>query len=300
MDNEPKELKKRFSLLLNYLLRSGLRQEYIEEKIVRDPYFLFLENNDVEAFLKTPFETIFKKVFLKETYIDYSLPLISEYIWAGEMYITIALNENIPLQRLFLLMPINVMLSLFNPYHEMNNYQLVKRYIDEYDKKSVLKLLAKEKDLSIREIAALTGISNKTLLSYLDNKKLFKASSNNIYLLSSFFNVPICLLNKESAFLSFSSSYLKDYQILSSFIIALSNYLDIDVHQILINQSDPDLEKVEALKDKYIFHVNSLSVITVKRNKKFVKYLDKNEVAYLGKEALNDIKNNLPEGTLLF
>ena len=300
MDNEPKELKKRFSLLLNHLLRSGLTQEYIEEKIVRDPYFLFMENNDIESFLKTPFETIIKRVFNKEVYIDYSLPLISEYIWAGEMYITIALNENIPLQRLFLLMPISVMLSLFNPYHEMNNYQLVKRYIDEYDKKSVLKLLAKEKDLSIREIAALTGISNKTLLSYLDNKKLFKASSNNIYLLSSFFSVPICLLNKESAFLSFSSSYLKDYQILSSFIIALSNYLDIDVHQILINQSNLDLEKVEAVKDKYIFHVNSLSVITVKRNKKFIKYLDKNEVAYLGKEALNDIKNNLPEGTLLF
>ena len=300
MDNEPKELKKRFSLLLNHLLRSGLTQEYIEEKIVRDPYFLFMENNDIESFLKTPFETIIKRVFNKEVYIDYSLPLVSEYVWAGEMYITIALNENIPLQRLFLLMPISVMLSLFNPYHEMNNYQLVKRYIDEYDKKSVLKLLAKEKDLSIREIAALTGISNKTLLSYLDNKKLFKASSNNVYLLSSFFNVPFCLLNKESAFLSFSSSYLKDYQILSSFIIALSNYLDIDVHQILINQSNLDLEKVEAVKDKYIFHVNSLSVITVKRNKKFIKYLDKNEVAYLGKEALNDIKNNLPEGTLLF
>ena len=300
MDNEPKELKKRFSLLLNHLLRSGLTQEYIEEKIVRDPYFLFLENNEVETFLKTPFEAIIKKVFNKEVYIDYSLPLVSEYIWAGEMYITIALNENIPLQRLFLLMPISVILSLFSPYHEMNNYQLVKRYIDEYDKKSVLKLLAKEKDLSIREIAALTGISNKTLLSYLDNKKLFKASSNNIYLLSSFFNVPVCLFNKESAFLSFSSSYLKDYQILSSFIIALSNYLDIDVHQILINQSNLDLEKVEAVKDKYVFHVNSLSVITVKRNKKFIKYLDENEVAYLGKEALNDIKNNLPEGTLLF
>ena len=300
MDNEPKELKKRFSLLLNHLLRSGLTQEYIEEKIVKDTYFLFLENNEVESFLKTPFETIIKRVFNKEVYIDYSLPLISEYIWAGEMYITIALNENIPLQRLFLLLPISVMLSLFSPYHEMNNYQLVKRYIDEYDKKSVLKLLTKEKDLSIREIAALTGISNKTLLSYLDNKKLFKASSNNVYLLSSFFNVPFCLLNKESAFLSFSSSYLKDYQILSSFIIALSNYLDIDVHQILIDQSNLDLEKVEAVKDKYVFHVNSLSVITVKRNKKFIKYLDKNEVAYLGKEALNDIKNNLPEGTLLF
>ena len=140
MENNVSQLKKRFSLLLNHLLRSGLTQEYIEEKIVRDPYFLFLENNDVDSFLKTPFETIIKKVFSKEVYIDYSLSPISEYIWAGEMYITIALNENIPLQRLFLLLPISVMLSLFNPYHEMNNYQLVKRYIDKYDKKSIIKL----------------------------------------------------------------------------------------------------------------------------------------------------------------
>ena len=300
MENNAIQLKKRFPLLLNYLLCSGFRQEYIEEKIVKDPYFLFLENNEVETFLKTPFETIFKKVFLKEAYIDYSLPLISEYIWAGEMYITIALNENIPLQRLFLLMPISVMLSLFNPYHEMNNYQLVKRYIDEYDKKSVLKLLAKEKGLSIREVAALTAISQKTLQSYLDNEKLFRASINNIYLLSNFFSVPICLLNKQSSYMPFSDFYLNDYQILSDFIVYLSTYLNIDIHDILIDKITLNVNEVVAQKDKYIFHISSLSLVNIKKKKKVIRYLNEEEKLYLGKLALDATKKKLTEGMLLF
>ena len=300
MENNVGQLKKRFSLLLNHLLRSGLTQEYIEEKIVRDPYFLFLENNEVESFLKTPFETIIKKVFSKEVYIDYSLPLISEYIWAGEMYITIALNENIPLQRLFLLLPISAMLSLFNPYHEMNNYHLVKKYLDEYDEKSIIKHLANEKSLTIREISSLTGIGLKTLLSYLDNDKLFKASINNLYLLANFFDVPICLFNKQSSYLPFSSFYLKDLQILSAFMVALSNYLNVDLHDMIIDQSALNPSEVVAQKGKYIFHVSSFSFIFVKRNKKTIKYLNDKEVLYLGKQALNDTKNHLTEGMLLF
>ena len=83
-------------------------------------------------------------------------------------------------------------------------------------------------------------------------------------------------------------------------MVALSNYLNVDLHDMIIDQSILNPSEVVAQKGKYIFHVSSLSLIFVKRNKKTIKYLNDKEVLYLGKQALNDTKNHLTEGMLLF
>lgn len=300
MEDSVLGLKKKFGLLLNHLLKSGLTYEFIEERIIKDPFFLFLENNSVEVFLKTPFEKIINYVFHKEVYIDYSTPLISEYVWAGEMYITIMANERIPLQRLFLLIPIGEMLSLFEPYHEMNNYYLVQKYLQDYDKRSIVKKLLNEKDLSVRELSTLTNVNIKTLLSYMTNEKLFKASVNNAYQLSKFFDVPICLFNQQTAFKPFSPSLLKDPQMLSLFVLSLVDYLNVNINDLIINQSYDDVDKIKPQQRKYLFNVPSMAILSSGSRKKVINFLSDKEIAYLGDIALSEMKKMLTSGTLLF
>ena len=292
------DLKKKFGLLLNSLVESGFSFENIEEKIVRNEYFMFMENNQVEKFLKTPLEMIIKEVFKKDVYIDYSKPLLSEIMWIGEMYITICANELVPIQRVVLLMPMHKMLSLFNPYHEMNNYKLVERYKEE-SKQSILKILATDKEFSMREISELTSINIKTLLSYQDNEKMFKASMANIYALSYVFNVPVCVFVHQSNFIPFPSILLRDDKFADIFISYLAQYLYISKENVCLvkhySLGDKDLNKYQILFDS-----EDLSILKVRKTGFAKFYLRPVEMNNLLRKAMIDFKQFLPKGTLLF
>ena len=174
-NNQTLDLKKKFGLMLCYLFDAGFSLEYISHKIVHDSFFLFFENNDALSFLQLPIETIVEKVFLKRVYIDYSKPVQSELFWAGTMYVSLLLNKRVPLQRSVLILPLAKMVSLFDPYHEMNDAQLLQRYDEEEQRQSVLKLL-NDQGLSMRQLSMILGINLNTLLSYTDNRKLFAMS----------------------------------------------------------------------------------------------------------------------------
>lgn len=298
MENNVHDIKSKFGVLLNHLVENGFRYEYIDSKVIYDPFFLFLENNEIEKFLKNPIETIIKNVFHKETYIDYTKPLKSELVWAGEMYITISANCNIPLQQVFLQLPLNKMISLFNPYHEMNNYQLVQRFKEERNE-SILKALLQDKGYSIREVAFLTGINQKTLLSYLDNEKLFSASLKNIYKLSKFLNVDPCVFSEHSSFSPFDGILLKDKKILDLFVSCLAEYLNVQPEQIYIDESFSNDTKISK-EYKYGFNSNDFSIIFKSGKSNRRRFLVDAEIIALGKRTIEKANNILSEGQLMF
>ena len=173
--NKLLEAKKRFGLLLYHFIDAGFSYEHIERVVIHDPFFLFFEQNRLDDFLSVPIEDIIENIFHKKVYIDYSKQVAAEIFWAGEMYITLLLNERIPLQRSMIICPILKMISFFNPYHEMNDYHLCKRYLEEEKKASVLKFLMGGKT-SIRKLSFLTAINQRSLTNYLCNDRLFSAS----------------------------------------------------------------------------------------------------------------------------
>ena len=293
------DIKKKFGLLLNYLVEAGFSFEIIEEKILRDKYFLFLENNTEEDFIKTPLETIIRDVFKKDIYIDYTKEIKSELYWAGEMYITICANKLVPLQRVILLLPIEKMLYLFNPYHEMNASKLVDWYQTEANQESVLKALVIEKSLTIREINELTGINQKTLLSYQDNNKLFKASASNIYCLSNLFNVPACIFIEKSNFIPNAHILLKDDIFTNIFTNNLANYLNVPSNIICLTNSVEDIDKyfenfeiVVDTKDYFIYKKKRIGI-----TKPFLKHY---EIDALFMKSINEFKEKIQSGILLF
>lgn len=193
------DAKSKFGLLMHYLVALGFSFELIEQHVIHGPYFQFFEHNDLDAFLDKPIEDIVEQIFHKQVYIDYSKPIASEIYWAGEMYVSLLLNLRIPLQRSFLVLGLGKMISLFHPYHEMNDMKLHEHYLQEEKSCSVLQLLMDRKH-SMQQLSFLIGINRNTLLSYLDNQKLFAMSLENARKLADYFDVPFSVFQRISSF----------------------------------------------------------------------------------------------------
>lgn len=298
MVDKNSEIRKKFGLLINYLVEAGFTFEYIEHKIIRDPFFLVFENNDIDNFLSTPIEKIVFEVFKKEIYIDYSKPLNSELIWAGQMYITLLLNYRIPIQRSFIVYPLKKMISLFNPFHEMNDMHLCDKYLSEENSVSIFKELVKD-DISLRKLAYLTDISERTLMSYYDNKKMYSMSHSNASSLAGFFGVPEVLFQKES-------NYCPDITALLTIDIfrmmigeIVLPYLNIKDKEAIISYNN-DHEVNTSKGETAIIECPSFVVKVPKARSYKIIVLNEKEKEYLIKNCIYRYLMDAAEGTLLF
>ena len=296
-------VKSKFGLLINYLLVNGVSCEYIDYKIIHDPYFLFFENNKVDNFMSTPIEDIVFSVFGKRIYINYSKPVISEFIWAGEMYITILLSYGVPIQRSFLVCPLLKMINLFNPYHEMHNSQLCSRYLEDEDNKSIFRLLMKDVGITMKKMSMLSEINQKTLLNYVNNEKLYSMSINNARKICECFNVPISTIAKESTYVpNIEELVAKNKPFRQNMMNVIIEYLDIDSNRVVDNDADSNKDFIkQALKDNKIV-INPLTFTIVKKVSNRQKYvvLSEKEKLLLRKKAIKTFKPNLQNGMLMF
>lgn len=296
-------VKSKFGLLINYLLVNGVSCEYIDYKIIHDPYFLFFENNKVDNFMSTPIEDIVFSVFGKRIYINYSKPVISEFIWAGEMYITILLNYGVPIQKSFLVCPLLKMINLFNPYHEMHNSQLCSRYLEDEDNKSIFRLLMKDVGITMKKMSMLSEINQKTLLNYVNNEKLYSMSINNARKICECFNVPISTIAKESTYVpNIEELVAKNKPFRQNMMNVIIEYLDIDSNRVVDNDADSNKDFIkQALKDNKIV-INPLTFTIVKKVSNRQKYvvLSEKEKLLLRKKAIKTFKPNLQNGMLMF
>lgn len=294
--DDVQKAKERFATLLCYLVQEGFTDEHISNVILRDPFFLFFERNALPAFLESPLEEVIERHFHKKVFIDYGKSLPTEVFWAGEMYVTLVADEHIPLQRCFLVCPVTKMVSFFNPYHEMNASNLCARYIEEEKKESVLKCLLKGR-VSVGRLSMLTGISQRTLISYADNEKFFSASLSNAYALSSYFQVPIATITKRSAFRPVVSSLLGDNRFRELLSARLSAFYgtELDAKALSADYVPKERVKVE-LQEKEAF-ADMFSLVIYRKGKKPTPIQD-SDFRYLFALALEDLRAELPQGTL--
>lgn len=296
------DVKSKFGLLINYLLTNGVSCEFIDYKIVHDQFFLFFENNETDIFMSTPIEDIVYSVFGKRIYINHSKPVISEFIWAGEMYITLLLNYDIPIQRSFLICPLIRMINLFNPYHEMHNSQLCNKYIEEENNKSIFRLLLKNVGLTARKLSYITGISQGTLLKYVDNKKLYTMPVVTAQKICEAFDIPLSTITKESNYVPDIHNLLKNKLFNEIVINTIVEYLNIDYEKVVTNDNDADKEFIkQAIKsNKVIINTSTFTIIKRQNNKPKYVVLTNKEKLMLRKKAIKAFKPNIQSGTLMF
>ena len=301
MERKTDYLKNKFGLVIYYLVESGFSYEYIQHKIVHDKYFLFFENNDLDSFLNKPIENIINEKFGKQIYIDYSRPISSEVFWAGQMYITLLLNHQIPLQRSILVYPLEKMISLFNPYHEMNESQLCERYLEDERHRSILKLLI-DNSVTIRQLSILTNISQRTLISYMNNERLYSMTLSNASILANFLDVSPIIFSKTSNYSPDITILLEDDNFRDYFLSTIEEYTYTPKNEIVVISGNEDKHKIRDLlkQSRLLIDINHFTLI--KNYNNAVKYisLSKKEIECLSNITISKFKISLPKGTLLF
>lgn len=215
-------LKNKLGGLLNHLyFDAGISKEMIQYKMIFSSVLDYFENNDVDSFLGTSDQEIIQSLFEGETQIDYS-KINPVFLWAGYGYIDLSIKLSTPIKTIFLLLPLNEMLSLFEPYHEMSFSHLKDYYLENCNTRSVFESIRSYSSYSRKEVCILAGIKEKTLPNYIyNNKALFNSSFKTIIKLSKLFSCPLDLFKEESSFIPFSFSFMEKEEFVNKLLDSL-------------------------------------------------------------------------------
>ena len=213
------------------------------------------------------------------------------------------INFKVPLKRILLVMPLDEIIMSYNPFHEMNSIQFCKHYLEVEKSRNILKILRKEKGVSIRDLSYLVNIK-ESFLKVMDNSNatLMATSFRNLNLLSQFFAISLDVFRVESNYIPYSSSFVKGKtlskivakNILSYFGVNPENNFTITTTYML------DKEFRNALKEyKYIVDLSMpYGLIYFVSHKLTKKYLSNEEFAFIYKKSIEDLKQTTD--TLIF
>ena len=219
------ELKNKFSDYISKLYtNNNISLDCINNTIIQNDIFDFLENNNTNKFLSYSYEEFVYKLY-KTNSIYLKNEAISEIVWASKMFITLSLNLNMPLKTIALLCPLKEMVELFPAFHEMNDIQIIDHFKQNILKKSILKELKKLRNINTKKLSTITDININTLNSYeKNNEHLFNTSFNNISKIKNALNISYSFFKKESDFIPFSYTLLENDEIKNYLISFFNEY----------------------------------------------------------------------------
>ena len=277
------------------LHRAGLLADYINETIIKSPFFDCFEKNDIEDFVTFSFEQITKEVFKKEAIYDPSLNYIDDYYWAGLNIMNIMMNLSVPLKRILITMSLKEAVGAFELYHEMHVRKFLDHYLELESQRSVLKVLRNEQGFSIANIAYLTCIKQSLLKLYdASNNALFGASFSNLIKISTLFGVSIDAFKRKSTYAPFSQFILQSKVFRPLLIDAILRYFNVKdgVSYILIDHYIEDKEIRKLLGDyKTIVDLsNPFGVIRMSSNRINRKYLSKAEFYFVYQMTIEKLR----------
>ena len=298
-----RQIKNRFGGLLSSLHDTGFTDEYITHSIITNPFFDMFEKNDLSDFENNSIMQIVTNQFHKDPMIAFSSDPITDYIWAGEIYITIMLNYRIPLKQLFVICPLGKMIEYFPLYHEMHNIEICKIILEQRKTCSILNYFRSISNVSIRKLSFLTGINNATLTLYeKDNDRLFAASNNNILKLAEALNVSLSCLKQESSFIPFTSVLFNNNEFQTLFIKNLFQYNHFESEHYFVTFDYLNEKEYKELLKEYktvvSLYLPFTGIISFISNRVSYKMLSDIELNLLYNKTLKELY--IPECPLIF
>lgn len=226
--NEITDLKKRFGDLLSFLYYSAnIQLENISSKLIESSFLDILEDNRIDEFLSLSniecLNILFPKAQVKNITNKTD---IGEIYWCGIQYMNIFLNYRIPLRQIILFCPLSEMVKKYEIYHEMNEIELCRFFINnEYNKISTIKYFRKLKNISFRQLSYLTSIPEPTLKYFeTDNEKIFAASNNTVAILQKTLSIDKTFVKKRSDFLPITYRLLTNKEFVVFLSKVIGNY----------------------------------------------------------------------------
>lgn len=306
------KLKDKFGILLSHLSKDGKLNVFeINQAILDNDFFDFLENNKAEDFLDKGFDEIFNIVFKDKNiaFVDDGKELVM-YFWAGMEYINIAINESVPLRKIFLVLPLEEMLSLYDAYHEMNDYRIIEKWREVYSSKSVLSILCKRKGITQKELSIASGIDFNTIKYYCKNNDgLLAASYSKVNSILNVLNVTDVFIKKESEFIPYDD-FLTEYAPFKAYLekniedCLSSNDIGSAVTKIasfLSSDAIPNSIKEELKNSKYVIIYQHKTISSIEsKNKKQQTFGDKIVDQIIKKSVKETIEDSFRRGVLCF
>ena len=134
-------LKDKFGDFLSLCVLEGISLEALNNRIVFDPYFDFMERNDVGAFVNEDNSILFYRLFGSRISERNISSFDNAVKWCGYAYISISVSLSIPLRKVLLLYPLNYAVADFTPYHEMAPIRVLEKFKSDFAVISPIKRL---------------------------------------------------------------------------------------------------------------------------------------------------------------
>lgn len=305
------KLKDKFGQFLSHLSKdANLSVTEINDVIVNDEFFDFLEKNIAADFMSKSFQDISKIVFGKDFEFRYDGRELVMFFWAGMEYINIAINESVPLRKVFLLLPLEEMLSLFSVYHEMNDFKMIEKWREIYESRSVLSILCKRKRITQKNLSIASGVDINSIKRYCkNNDNLSTASYLTIKSLLNVLDVSDVFVKKESDFIPYDD-FLKDYypfkkhfeENAKDYVYSRGvNDVDPKLISFIFNGIKPDEIKEQLKNSKYVIVYRYTKVFFKENNKTKENVLNQKIIdRIIKKSVLQTINDSLKRGVLCF
>ena len=166
--------------------------EALEKRISNNTFFKSIEGS-IEGLAPIISDVeLTKQIFYEVSFDLYEIPQHIQTLWASEAYIYIQEETRLTFEAIFLIFPIEKMLSCFDVYQEMNFSQLVSYFMIERGLNSVFSCLLSKYKYSLRDVEEKTGIPYETLRSLkIKRRDIKKASVEVVSALAKLFKVRI-------------------------------------------------------------------------------------------------------------
>lgn len=156
-----------------------------------------IENNKYDDYFNKSIKDIYESVTGNMLGEDNGFGVYNDAYWSAVSYFDLHLKTNKPFAYLFIKLPLNKMLNMYDVYHEMDFSALLERFNELEKEKTILRAICEEKHVSISKLSKGTGISVNTLSKYnASDNALYKASFQNIIEIAAFFDAPISLFKE--------------------------------------------------------------------------------------------------------
>lgn len=187
------DVEKTFSRLFVLAVHQSMNLFAFTYLLSKSNYVAKLEEGDIDAISNWPIEKAYFDA-TKETVKDDSYGIYNDAYWSGYSYFELFLKTHKPFSYLFLKLPLEKMLDIYEIFHEMDFTSLLEYFKKRETENTILGVLCKNKKCSLTKLKEATGISVNTLSKYRSSDEiLYKASFQNIYKLARYFEVPISL-----------------------------------------------------------------------------------------------------------
>ena len=191
MKNNKEKCIEYISQIFSFCVEAKIHFEVITDVLGKSNFIKNIENSNYSYLNeKTPFE-IFVEIFDKDFIDDNNYMKYDSSYWCGYVYSQIFYEYNKPFSYIFLKMPLEKLINMYEIYHEMDIGQSFEQFEIEMNKETILRLLLKKHCISGAELSRRTGVSTATINNMKkDDDALYNASFKIVQRIASTLDEP--------------------------------------------------------------------------------------------------------------